>query len=389
MSTIAREKNTSNPLAGVVPATLVLADCVGAVSGSRERSGARQEAGSTALRGDAANLDLIRAVAVLCVLFHHLARLTGHGSDLTWLIGHMGVLIFFVHTSLVLMLSLDRNASRLEGAALAVDFYIRRLFRIYPLSIVVVTAAFLEVVPSRPEPWSWSTYLSNLTLTTNLTYSDEMWTVLWTLPLEVQMYAVLPVLFLVLRRRARSWAFAAWIVAVALAAIQPHVSGRLTVLAYAPCFVAGVIAWHFVRTERPRLAGAWWPLAFVASWSLFLIAPRKDPEIYRWVFCLALGCSIPWFSDLRSRFLVTPARVIAKYSYGIYLAHFPIIVFAISYDGVVRWVILAGLLVAVPVAMFHLIEQPMMDLGRRVAASLAALGSGLRHELHQRPVAEA
>ena len=44
--------------------------------------------------------------------------------------------MFFVHTALVLMWSLDRRPHIL-------DFYIRRIFRIYPLAIFAVLCALL------------------------------------------------------------------------------------------------------------------------------------------------------------------------------------------------------------------------------------------------------
>jgi peptidoglycan/LPS O-acetylase OafA/YrhL len=317
---------------------------------------------------DSANLDLVRSCAVLCVFFAHFRDLiTGTGAHVSWLFGQMGVLIFFVHTSLVLMLSLERSSTRLTGGRLALDFYVRRLFRIYPLSIVCVTLAFLAIVPTGTHPWPWSTYLSNLALTMNLTYSPQMWPVLWTLPLEVQMYVVLPVLFLWLRRRALGWAVAAWALAVVAGIVQPHVSGRLSVAEYAPCFLAGVIAWRLLHTVRPRIAGGWWPVGFAATTVIFLVAPRYNEEYYRWAFCLTLGCAIPWFADLRWAPLVSVSRTVAKYSYGIYLSHFSILTLAFTFEGVERWLLLVGLAVSVPVAVFHGIEQPMIDLGRWIA----------------------
>src|SRR5207245_2321743 len=87
-------------------------------------------------------LDLIRSVAVLSVFFAHLHDIvTGRQTTLGWHFAQMGVLIFFVHTSMVLMLSLER--SKLEGKGLCGAFYLRRFFRLYPLSIFCVTCAML------------------------------------------------------------------------------------------------------------------------------------------------------------------------------------------------------------------------------------------------------
>jgi peptidoglycan/LPS O-acetylase OafA/YrhL len=76
------------------------------------------------------------------VLAQHLLnrfQLAGKLGLGTITIGSFGVLLFFVHTCLVLMYSMER--SNLEGRRLADNFYIRRIFRIYPLSIFAVLAA--------------------------------------------------------------------------------------------------------------------------------------------------------------------------------------------------------------------------------------------------------
>jgi peptidoglycan/LPS O-acetylase OafA/YrhL len=80
---------------------------------------------------DSTNLDLLRSFAVLFVLFDHTLKFWGMeriaGADINWL-GRLGVAFFFVHTSLVLMMSLERT--RLTGWRLSANFYLRRAFRI-------------------------------------------------------------------------------------------------------------------------------------------------------------------------------------------------------------------------------------------------------------------
>src|SRR5579862_7304253 len=80
---------------------------------------------TSSFRSDSSNLDMIRAMAVLSVFFAHLHDLlAGNHALLGWHLAQMGVLIFFVHTSMVLMLSLERT--KLEGKALFGAFYLRR-----------------------------------------------------------------------------------------------------------------------------------------------------------------------------------------------------------------------------------------------------------------------
>jgi peptidoglycan/LPS O-acetylase OafA/YrhL len=186
------------------------------------------------------------------------------------------------------------------------------------------------------------------------------------------MYVALPFLFLACRSAPVRRVFALWLAAVALGMLQPHVSQRLNVLSYAPCFVAGVLAWRLSRSTRRRIPGWLWPAAFAAAWPVFLAATREASMYYRWAFCLALGLAIPWFQELRFRPLVQSTKLIAKYSYGIYLSHVGIMLFLFRrpLTGPVRWSALALLAVVCPVAMYHLIEHPMIQAGQKAAARL-------------------
>ena len=55
------------------------------------------------------NLDVLRAVAVLCVFADHCVEIGQPELPSARLLGRFGVLIFFVHTALVLLLSLQRH----------------------------------------------------------------------------------------------------------------------------------------------------------------------------------------------------------------------------------------------------------------------------------------
>src|SRR5689334_16455875 len=87
------------------------------------------------------NLDLLRAFAVLAVVTDHgltmvAASLRFEVTPFVWHLGRVGVLMFFVHTSLVLMQSMARTP--LDGWRLFANFYTRRAFRIYPLSVLCI-----------------------------------------------------------------------------------------------------------------------------------------------------------------------------------------------------------------------------------------------------------
>ena len=92
--------------------------------------------------GELPNLDILRSLAVLLVLVSHTLLYSGHFGWCGWM-GLTGVSIFFVHTSLVLMWSLERDPH--TGR-----FYIRRAFRIYPLWLVILTLTLLAKLPISP-----------------------------------------------------------------------------------------------------------------------------------------------------------------------------------------------------------------------------------------------
>jgi peptidoglycan/LPS O-acetylase OafA/YrhL len=328
--------------------------------------------------GESSNLDLIRAVAVLCVFFGHLPtyRADEGTHDIGWHFAQMGVLIFFVHTSFVLMLSLERSVAKNGLKYLFRDFYTRRFFRIYPLAIVCVLISYFTHGPS-PEgyiDWSVRELISNLTLTMNLTYSQSMVGGLWTLPLEIQMYIVLPILFLFLRGRAVWYALVVWAATIGLAFLQPHISERLNIMAYAPCFLGGVLAWRLSLSVKRRINGWWWPPAFVATWTLFLIASREHHMLYRFAFCLGLGLAIPHFAEWKAGWLQQVAHQVAKYSYGIYLSHTAVMAFVGYIDEPYRWPVLAFLAITCPLAMYHFVEAPFIRLGQRVARTYRSPG---------------
>jgi peptidoglycan/LPS O-acetylase OafA/YrhL len=269
--------------------------------------------------------------------------------------------MFFVHTALVLMRSLERTDR--QGVSLFTEFYTRRAFRIYPLAMVCVTIA--AVIGG----WPTFIYLSHLALTTNLTYTPEQCCSLWTLPIEVQMYVFLPFLFVSLRSASGIALIVTWLASIGLGIAQPFISGRLTVFAYGPCFFAGVIAWWLAGHSAFRVRASLWPIAFVTVWPIWLIASREHEMYYRWAFTLALGLAIPWFMDLKSRMLTQPAAVVAKYSYGIYLSHHAIQRWAFALPDPWPWPAMLVAAVLIPVVMYYAVEAPMIRFGREVVAT--------------------
>jgi peptidoglycan/LPS O-acetylase OafA/YrhL len=335
------------------------------------------------------NLDFLRACAVLFVFAGHLLQTlhieTVFGSVTIYDVAQTGVLIFFVHTSLVLMLSLERQ-EREGGGRLFASFYIRRAFRIYPLAIAVVMVMVLGRIPPFPTaayaPWTWTTIVSNLALIQNLTNEPSLYAPLWSLPYEVQMYVVLPFLFVYLRKHwQQEWiARSLWLMAaVAITAAAMTRIPAISILYYVPCFLAGLVSYRRWSSSRVRLPFAVWPLAIVACVLLPSVAGAwAGPGALLpmgWVACLALGLVLPAIRELRAGWIQIAVSTIAKYSYGIYMSH-----------GIALWlslvvlkgeplVVRIGMLMAgsviLPLLCYHLVEGPMMRMGGRIARSVS------------------
>jgi len=334
-----------------------------------------------------ANLDFLRAVAVLLVLAqHHLYRAQVGprlGIEIPP-IGTFGVLLFFVHTCLVLMYSMDR--SQLNGAPLVGNFYVRRLFRIYPLSILaVLTAVALHLdsgvggVPglSRAAPVPMGRIVSNLLLVQNLMRPGSIINVLWSLPYEVQMYIFLPFLFMWVRgKRSSLWHLCVlWVASVLLAIGRTQLvahgapvglTARLSLLEYVPNFLPGIIAFTLVHVAK--IKSYLWPpfvLLLVAAYAIYPHAAAG------WVLCLLLGFAIPFFGEIRTVWLRAISNRIATYSYGIYLSHQFCIWFVSdplgSFPLWSRILVLTAMLIGIPIVLYHAIEKPMIKVGAELA----------------------
>lgn len=338
------------------------------------------------------NLDLLRAIAVLLVFLGHLTLFHGLltlGPFHLILMGTLGVMLFFVHTCLVLMQSLERQWKRYfqqfpnntsGGFLFFVEFMMRRCFRIYPLSVVVILlilAFRLPLATISPGHFvgfspDFGDILANLFLVQNLSRRSPLLGPIWSLPYELQMYLFLPFLFLLLWPNRSLWRVAAaWIIALFLALMVLRVWPNPNIVLFLPCFLPGVFAYQLQRIVKPRLSSILWPSMVLIPVLVFLLSKPGMNWIEKWALCLVIGLTAPFFHQITHPWLVASSRSIAKYSYGIYLTHFFSIWFSFEYLSsthlAFRVVVFLLLATGLPVLFYHLFEQPMIDLGKRLA----------------------
>jgi peptidoglycan/LPS O-acetylase OafA/YrhL len=337
---------------------------------------------------ESSKLDVIRSLAVLLVVLSHLP-LTRQLVELAFGVGRIniqpiglvGVGIFFVHTCFVLMLSLERQGAN-PGAGLgARTFLLRRMFRIYPLSVsVVIVLALLSVLTGRAEV-STSQFVTNVLLVQNLTGDVSIPAALWSLPFEVQMYLLLPGIYLLTsghRARAVEIVAALWLGSVAIVLLILAAGLNYHLVKYLPAFLPGVLAyWLDSRRSGPRRLPAAAPALYillVAACFPVLVAHGARENLLLWPTCLLLGLLIPYSREIRSSQVKRFAGIIAKYSYGIYLVHGPLI--ALSFGElrdsppILQWATFGFGTAVLSYLGFHLIEDPGIRAGKRVADAL-------------------
>ena len=322
------------------------------------------------------NLDALRALAITLVVLDHTLLVFGVQRFLgwqTWMMGLFGVYLFFVHTSLVLMWSLERRPNVL-------DFYVRRAFRIYPLAVVLILmvafshaaiGGFFEVVP-----WTARSLMVNLALMNEVVKNYPLvYGVTWSLGPEVLMYVLLPALFFYARSVRRVWPLLVLWCLVVLCDhhVFPTYNQGNSFFVLIPDFLAGVMA--YVAFMRMRaVAPAWLFLPVI----LLLFAGYMQAGSIRgdWPVCLAVALLLPRFRQLAPGWFTRTTHRIAEHSYGLYLLHpIGLLLGRHMLPRSPAWVQLAvflGFTSGTTMLAYRYFERPLILLGARVAARLAA-----------------
>jgi peptidoglycan/LPS O-acetylase OafA/YrhL len=322
---------------------------------------------------ESSNLDLLRSFAVACVLVRHLLLFLDPDAPGVTCLGTVGVLCFFVHTSYVLLLSIHRSRIGWFG------FQIRRVFRIYPLAIIAVIFYFAFKIPSYCSggviffpPTTPRALFANFLLIQNLTGDVSVAGVLWSLPFELQMYLVLPLVFWICSRFKVKGAWTLYLsslvvfVAFGLMTLSPSAHNLLYQFRYFPCFLCGALL--FSSHIKPMFH---WTGMFVVLGVAYAISSGAmlTNLLWQWAICLFVALCIPLCSEIPQGIVSSSAKIIARYSYGIYLSHFAAFDGAFALFGNKILASVAGILftAVLSYAAFRWIEEPLINIGKRLA----------------------
>ena len=381
--------------------------------------------------GRVGNVDVLRAVAAFGVVASHAYFLGGrvlpvraeHWYDVPLLASTTGVYLFFAISGYVIAKPfVDRLVAGDRLPAL-VPYALRRGFRIFPLYWIALTTMIVVVGAGTTRPWH---YLVHYSLLHNLVPGRQqaIFSVAWTLTIEVLFYMAVPLLALALHRRGtrRPERLAAVILASFAASVAfTAVAGladagktgiwlRTSFIAYWQLFCPGLLlalaphlrsrAWRRWLVEFPasRAAPAVAAAMLVAGTLLFTLAPRGlgletwqlVTDSSRPLFAAGFGIVLAWAIHAR-RWFARRGRFVLHLgliSYGIYLLHAVATSVLLTPEGrefipfpregvlpyVVHLVFLSTLAILLAMASWRWLERPLIELSRTLSTRWAGRG---------------
>jgi peptidoglycan/LPS O-acetylase OafA/YrhL len=306
-----------------------------------------------------AGLDGVRGLAALYVVVYHVSLRAFPGYPdagapfwVGWFsYGQFAVLVFIVLSGFSLALSPARAGWRLDGIAAYARRRARRILPAYWAALAFSLAVAWLVVPQpRSGVPDVASVLVNGLLVQNIVGAPSPNTAFWSIAVEVQLYILLPVLLLMIRRRgALAMVATVTLVVAVVGIVGPHVARLDTFVTesapeLAALFALGIVSAGIVAAGTRR---SWpWPwLALVAAAPVFATIAWQGSawtlgRLY-WVdlaLAPAIACLLVSLATGRPASLVRlldarPIRGLGNSSYSLYLTHAPII--AIVYELIV------------------------------------------------------
>jgi peptidoglycan/LPS O-acetylase OafA/YrhL len=343
------------------------------------------------------DIDGLRAVAVMLVVLYHAFPQAMPG-------GFVGVDIFFVISGFLITGIIARELDQRRFSLLG--FYNRRIRRIFPALIVVLSAVlvlgFLWMLPAAyaqlsADVFASAAFVANIALWLQSGYFDveaakKPLLHLWSLGIEEQFYLFWPLILMLAARLRLSLLAVASVIGVASFALNVALIGENPVATFYLPFtrawelLAGAtLACGWSGISQTEMASNWRAgigIALVAVAAAILDTNRAFPG---WWAVLpvaggALLLSAPHAWGCR-HVLASPATVwVGLISYPLYLWHWPLLVFFALIKFAPLTLLERGLIVGLSIALawatYRLVEIPFR-FGRPSPARLLSLGGGM------------
>jgi peptidoglycan/LPS O-acetylase OafA/YrhL len=322
------------------------------------------------------NFTLLRLILALLVVLGHLKLLSGTSYPVfPFNLADAAVDSFFVVSGFLITLSYERC----RGLG---SFYVRRVFRLYPMYLCVVliqAMIMLALLPDGPlsEPQSTVRYLAaNMLLANFLQYdiggvlaglrNPGINPSLWTLKIEIGFYLIVPLIYAAARR----WGWMALAVIFALSvgySLEMLRLGDVRLARQLPgqlqFFIVGMaLSLYGQRLHIRPLVSVTIAIGFFAAWSLIGPIPPGIRPVVVGTFVFSFALCLP------------VVRMDLDMSYSVYLLHGPLLQTAILI-GLFRDTLWFGsfavcLVLGLAFVAERLVERPGNTLGRRLSLRL-------------------
>lgn len=354
------------------------------------------------------NIQALRGIAVLLVIFYHLAGVQSKSSTAYALpdilhFGAIGVDIFFLISGF-LMMAITRDAQ--HGFNTALQFMKRRLLRIYPIYwLVSIPITYLVFFSSRdflnniylnPNAIRQIPDLPNYLLKSALLFPQvnlPPLTISWTLIHEVYFYCVFSLLLL-LPQRAHGWLLLAWsaVTLIFWGILKPTqyqpisylLCNPLTLEFTAGCLLAMLLTQQKPFTNKPHFFLLLGCAAFSVSWLAWVASngyefPIADDRVLFLLLPCALILAAVVSMEQQKQYLPQLLQKIGDASYSLYLTH--IIFLSIGrkiwklqgfedslFNNLWFWPSLFAAALIAGIACYHLLEKPLLRAGKKLLA---------------------
>ena len=361
-------------------------------------------------------IDGLRGIAVLCVIFHHsfistptsgIRALDPLVDRLLFMIMPFSVDLFFVISGFLITSILDRTRDADHPVR---TFYARRALRIIPLfyAFLLLVLVFMRDLPEpivgTPGAMTWHfLFLSNIPAGMQFKTFGAMFTPFWSLAVEQQFYVFWPLVILILPRR--------FSIRICLALMCLSVVTRIVLPFFVPIAAAAVLTpgrldglaagsiVGLLRRHKPETLASWKKVMRFAGFA-FVAAQPAVFLIHSWhakagwvswiafmpfiasVFFAAAVAGLSLRRDTSSpTWLASPVLTsIARYSYGMYAFHVPLIYLLFHLQLTVKrapvagfdfpyricfFILIAGLSYGIGMASWHLFEKRLLKLAPR------------------------
>jgi len=327
------------------------------------------------------NLDILRGVAILLVVLYHM-NVPGFSTG-----GWIGVDLFFVLSGFLISGLLFKEWKS-TGVIKIGRFYVRRGLKIYPAfyTLLAITLAVNHFVPGIPtDPVTSRSILSESLFIQN--YDSRIWGQSWSLAVEEHFYLILPLLFLVLRKRDPENPFRALpsifggIAGIELA-LRIATTWGMHSIAYEPLYLMpthlridslffGVLLGYYYHFEPKKIAdnarGNAGLFVMAIAVGLAFMVGMTNPIMHTVEFTLLylgfglLLCKVVNANPAR---WLSPIAWIGYYSYSIYLWH-GWALRLLPRDTALEYVVAFVVSLAPGIVMAHLVEMPVLALRNR------------------------